>query len=120
MCRRWTAAETVHLRLHAGEGADAIAADLGRTPGAVRSKAQELGVSLARVRWAGDGDICPRCGRHRVEKGAAGYREGICAPCHYEILADKAEMRSAEESAVKSYNRARDKLRTVRKDASGD
>lgn len=120
MCRRWTRDELRHLEAHAGDGAEAIADDLGRSPSSVRSKAQELGISLARVRWSSDGDLCPRCGRHRVEAGSPGYREGICSPCHYEILADKAERKAAEEASVRSYNRARDKLRTVRKDAPGD
>ena len=79
------------MRSHAADGPDLVAAHLGRTASSVKSKAQELGVSLCRVPWAADGDLCPRCGARPVRKGAPGWREGLCEACHFSVLSERIQ-----------------------------
>ena len=114
-CKRWSSAEVDYMRSHAADGPDLVAAHLGRTASSVKSKAQELGVSLCRVPWAADGDLCPRCGARPVRKGAPGWREGLCEACHFSVLSERTDERAAAERERRRYDLARRNLSNERK-----
>lgn len=83
---RWKDAEETYLAEHAGDGAEAIAAALGRSVWSVRCKASEMGVSLT-VRYH-----CPRCGKYTYKPLAKW--SGWCRRCSIEESADKAAVKN--------------------------
>lgn len=110
---RWRASEKSYLRAHCRDGAEAVAAALGKSRSAVESMASRMGLSLSRAPWR-PGDVCPRCGAHEVEEGAPGWAEGLCPPCHWDVLAERSERKAAEIEARRAYDRARDHVRAAR------
>ena len=103
---RWTTREIGYLEEHAGDGAAAIAAALGRSKASVKKQAGRYGISLRR-RWH-----CPRCG-HSTGKPLSG-KTGWCAACtmrqRREGMAE--EVRRMEEEARRNEreDRARQRL----------
>lgn len=85
--RRWTAREITYLEQHAQDGADAIAAALGRSVTSVQWQASQYGISLRR-RW-----LCANCGRW-VHKPLS-ERTGWCMAC------SKAKVRERLESELR-------------------
>lgn len=80
--RPWTTGELKTLSTMRNEGADAVAAILGRSPKAVRRMASKAHVSL-RVR---PGDVCPVCGMREVRPHTSAGRHGMCPTCWTERL----------------------------------
>ncbi len=109
---RWQPWEVAYLRDHAEEGAEAIAARLGKTVRAVEVKASREGVALRRI-WQ-----CPRCGRGTYLPPSKW--SGWCRRCSVEAGIDKAREarrramleRAAEERAIRSKERERQALYT--------
>lgn len=110
---RWKAADKTYLRKHCREGSEAVALALGKSKAAVEVMASRMGLSLARSPWR-PGDPCPRCASGTVERGAPGWAEGLCAACHYEVLAERADERAKEARARKAYDSARQRERTAK------
>jgi len=85
---RWKAKEEEYLVAHAADGADSVAAALGRSVASVKVHASRMGVSLA-VRHH-----CPRCGRWSYTP--LSVRTGWCRKCSVEASADSAAERNRE------------------------
>ena len=96
--RRWKPSEKNYLRSHCRSGADAIAHHLGRSRSAVESMASRMGVSLSRAPWQPSA-VCPRCGVHELVPGGAGWYEGLCPVCHYDMLTRRSDDRADEARA---------------------
>ena len=110
---RWKQSDKAYLRSHCRDGAEAIATALGKSRSAVESMASRMGLSLSRQPWR-PGSLCPRCGTHELEPGGPGWGEGLCPPCHWEVLAERSERRAAEIEARRAYDRARDHVRSAK------
>ena len=90
--KAWTDEDKRYLIAHAADGYVFLAMAMGRTEGAIRSKADEMGVYMTmRPRLGG---LCPNCGRHRLrETSTRAYNMGLCPTC-YEIA--KADAMTAK------------------------
>lgn len=103
---RWTTREIGYLEEHAGDGAAAIAAALGRSKASVKKQAGRYGISLRR-RWH-----CPRCG-HSTGKPLSG-KTGWCAACtmrqRREGMAEEVRRMEEEARREESEKRARQRL----------
>ncbi len=87
------AEDPLHLR---NEGADAVAAILGRSPKAVRRMASKAHVSL-RVR---PGDVCPVCGMREVRPHTGGKARHVP-----DVLDGEAHPGAEEEACQKRAER---------------
>lgn len=75
--KAWTDEDKRYLIAHAADGYVFLAMAMGRTEGAIRSKADEMGVYMTmRPRLGG---LCPNCGRHRLRKPAHARTTWGCA-----------------------------------------
>ena len=110
---RWKPSQKTYLRKHCRDGSEAIALALGKSKTAVEIMASRMGLSLSRQPWR-PGSLCPRCGTHELEPGGPGWGEGLCPPCHWEVLAERSERRAAEIEARRAYDRARDHVRSAK------
>lgn len=110
---RWKPSQKTYLRKHCRDGSEAIALALGKSKTAVEIMASRMGLSLSRQPWR-PGSLCPRCGTHELEPGGPGWAEGLCPPCHWEVLAERSERRAAEIEARRAYDRARDHVRAAK------
>lgn len=99
----WTTRELKVLSTMRNEGADAIAAILGRSPKAVRRMASKSHVSL-RVR---PGDICPVCGMREVRPHTSAGRHGMCPTCWTERLTRLREKKAGLRQAEREYQAAK-------------
>ena len=102
---KWTSREIKHLEEHAGDGAEALAKELGRTVRSVENQARRYGISLRRS-WA-----CPKCGM-RVSKPLSG-RTGWCAACtkekRRETIAE--QVRNLEEEVRRNEREDKERQR---------
>lgn len=101
--KRWTDEEKRYLITYKDDGAEKIAAALGRSTIAVQIMACRLHVSLA-VRH---GEICPRCGMREVRKGTSAYSHGLCPVCWEREKAEAIRERRAFKRARKEYEAAK-------------
>lgn len=103
---RWTTREIKYLEEHAGDGAAAIAAKLGRSKASVEKQAGRYGLSL-RKRWH-----CPKCG-HSTSKPLSN-KTGWCAVCtmqqRREGIAEEVRQMEEEVRREESEKRARQRL----------
>lgn len=88
MAYRWKQWEIDYLYRHAGEGVDAVAKSLGRTPASVRNQASSYGISLRHSH------ICERCGH--VTHSPLNPVNGWCRACSLEASRDKAAKANAQ------------------------
>lgn len=97
----WTDEDKRYLIAHAVDGYVFLAMAMGRTEGAIRSKADEMGVRMTmRPRLGG---LCPNCGRHRLrETSTRAYNMGLCPTC-YEIA--KADAMAERVDFMKARRR---------------
>lgn len=119
--RRWTEEEDFILFEHMNDGADGVAKaiyrELGfkRSTNAVRCRASDLGLSLARY------STCPYCGRP-VPYGKLCRTTGFCRLCNERVYAERSRERrieaegsyrewEEEEIASLSRDRARERKR---------
>lgn len=101
--KRWTDEEKRYLISHKTDGAELIAAALGRSIISVQIMASRLHVSLERI----ESELCPRCGMYRMRKGTAGYRQGLCPVCWEQEKAYAIRERKAYQRARQDYERAK-------------
>ncbi len=101
--RPWTTGELKTLSTMRNEGADAVAAILGRSPKAVRRMASKAHVSL-RVR---PGDVCPVCGMREVRPHTSAGRHGMCPTCWTERLTRLREEEACQKRAEREYQAAK-------------
>lgn len=99
----WTTREIAYMEEHASEGAQAVAAALGRSAESVRQAASRYGVSL-RVRWH-----CPRCGH--VVYSPLSARTGWCEAC------TRASRLPALRRAVEDARAEAERVRAVEREA---
>lgn len=97
---RWTDSETRYLRAHREDGAELIAAALGRSIESVRSKAREMGISLVFRTLP----VCPVCGTRQVRPNTRAGSHGMCPACWEMRKADSMRERSAELAATRVYD----------------
>jgi len=88
MSRRWTTREVSYLAAHATEGAEAIAAHLGRSVKSVKCCAARYGISL-QVRY-----FCPRCSRYVL--APLSPKSGWCRTCSIRESHDNAAQKNNE------------------------
>ena len=104
---RWKDAEETYLAEHAGDGAEAIAAKLGRSVRSIQCKASVMGISLV-VRFR-----CPRCGKDTFKP--LSKSTGWCRKCSIDESADTAALKNRrirreireEEMRIKESERRR-------------
>lgn len=98
----WTDEDKRYLIAHAADGYVFLAMAMGRTEGAIRSKADEMGVRMTmRPRLGG---LCPNCGRHRMrETNVRAYNMGLCPTCYEIAKADAMTERTDYMTARKLY-----------------
>lgn len=101
--KRWTDEEKRYLISHKTDGAELIAAALGRTIISIQIMACRLHVSLERI----ESELCPRCGKYRMRKGTSGYRHGLCPVCWEQEKAYAIRERKAFQRARQDYERAK-------------
>lgn len=101
--KRWTDEEKRYLVTYKTDGAERIAAALGRSVIAVQIMACRLHVSLAES----EGELCPRCGVRRIRKGTSAYRHGLCPVCWESEKAEAMRERRAFQRARREYERAK-------------
>lgn len=101
--RKWTDEEKRYLVTYKTDGAERIAAALGRSVISVRVMACRMHVSLVEV----DGDLCPRCGAHRVRKGTSAARHGLCPVCWELEKTEAIRERRALQRAKQKYDAAK-------------
>lgn len=103
---KWTTREIKYLEEHAGDGAAAIAAALGRSVRSVESQARRFGLSLRRA-WQ-----CPKCGM-RVHTPLS-PKTGWCVACTRELRNERIaeEVRELQEEVRREerVNRERQRL----------
>ena len=99
--KAWTDEDKRYLIAHAADGYVFLAMAMGRTEGAIRSKADGMGVYMTmRPRLGG---LCPNCGRHRLrETSTRAYNMGLCPTC-YEIA--KADAMAERVDFMKARRR---------------
>lgn len=97
----WGTQEIRYLERHAGDGAEAIAEALGRSPEAVRHQANAYGISL-RMRWQ-----CPHCGQ--VTYKPLNGRTGWCHVCTMKArrMELEEEVREVEAEAKRELEERR-------------
>lgn len=102
---KWTTREIEYLEDHANDGAEAVAANLGRSVESVKAQARRYGVSL-RKSWD-----CPKCGM-RVGKPLSS-RTGWCAACTKEQSVERIadEVRNLEEEVRRNERIDRERQR---------
>ena len=88
---------------HRTDGADLLAAALGRTRKAVERKAAALGVSLR----VSPGEVCPECGCYEVRERTEAARHGLCPVCWERRKAKAMEERAATIRERRRYDAAR-------------
>lgn len=101
--KRWTDEEKRYLISHKTDGADLIAAALGRTVVSVQIMACRLHVSLRRE----EGELCPRCAMYRVRRGTIAYRYGLCPVCWEREKTDAMRERKAFQRERQDYEAAK-------------
>lgn len=103
--RQWSTRELKYLEEHAGEGAKAIAKDLGRSIDSVKHMARKCGLSLRKRRQ------CPRCGQWTFRP--LNRVNGWCIECTKELhMADLAEQANAmKEEAIREKRNGRQRQR---------
>lgn len=103
--KAWTDEDKRYLIAHAADGYVFLAMAMGRTEGAIRSKADEMGVYMTmRPRLGG---LCPNCGRHRLrETSTRAYNMGLCPTC-YEIAKADAMTERVDYMKARRYYTAK-------------
>lgn len=101
--RPWSNSEKRTLSRNRNEGADAIAAILGRSPKAVQRMAEKMRVSLR----VSPGDVCPVCGIHEVRPHTAAARHGMCPTCWTKKLTSLREEEASVRQAERDYQAAK-------------
>ncbi len=99
----WSNSEKRTLSRNRNEGADAIAAILGRSPKAVQRMAEKMRVSLR----VSPGDVCPVCGIHEVRPHTAAARHGMCPTCWTKKLTSLREEEASVRQAERDYQAAK-------------
>lgn len=99
----WSNSEKRTLSRNRNEGADAIAAILGRSPKAVQRMAEKMHVSLR----VSPGDVCPVCGVHEVRPHTAAARHGMCPTCWTRKLTSLREEEASVRQAERDYQAAK-------------
>lgn len=103
LSKRWTDEEKRYLITYKSDGAERIAAALGRSVFSVQCMASRLHVSLVEV----EGDLCPRCGARKVRKGTSAYRHGLCPVCWEMEKTEAIRERRALQRAKREYDAAK-------------
>lgn len=101
--RPWSSSDRRTLSRNRNEGADAIAAILGRSPKAVRRMAEKMRVSLR----VSPGDVCPVCGVHEIRPHTAAARHGMCPTCWTRRLTGLREEEAGLRQAEREYQAAK-------------
>lgn len=99
----WDESEKHILSRFRNEGADAIAAMLGRSPMAIRVMASKMHVSL-RVK---PGELCPVCGKYRIRDHTAAARHGMCPACWTKELIRLREEAAEQKRLDRAYQAAK-------------
>ena len=99
----WSNSEKRTLSRNRNEGADAIAAILGRSPNSVRVMASKMHVSLR----VSPGDVCPVCGVHEIRPHTAAARHGMCPTCWTKKLTSLREEEASLRQAERDYQAAK-------------
>lgn len=99
----WTTHEDQWIRRHAGDGAEALAHLLERTPRDVILHGLDIGVDVAPRPEMGE--RCPSCGKRMTRFGIGYQKGGMCEACWYRHLIDVKAAAAAERKAQKEWNR---------------